>query len=86
EKKRRKDNMRMSLKMNIVLLGMICIGLVVCSSAREIEKNGKSDGDLLICSNDEGHCPDNNACNKFCLSVPYPGGGYCIKNNCCCKA
>jgi len=71
----------------MVLVGMLCIGLVVCSSAREIsEKNGESDDEAwLFCSMTEGHCPDKNACNKFCLSVPYPGGGSCVSNKCCCK-
>ncbi|KOM58192.1 hypothetical protein LR48_Vigan11g122600 [Vigna angularis] len=34
----------------------------------------------------EGNCPDNAACNKYCLSRPFPGGGSCIGNQCCCKA
>jgi len=34
----------------------------------------------------EGNCPNNAACNQYCLSRPFPGGGSCIENLCCCSA
>ncbi|KAK7334719.1 hypothetical protein VNO80_26480 [Phaseolus coccineus] len=75
------------MNLKIVLLGMLCIGLVVCSSGREMtEKNEQSDEGWLLCSIDHGNCPDNKACNQYCLSAPYPGGGSCVSNKCCCKA
>ncbi|KAK7334718.1 hypothetical protein VNO80_26479 [Phaseolus coccineus] len=74
------------MNLKIVLLGMICIGLFMCSSGREIiEKNGQSDAAGAFCTIKQGDCPDNKACNFFCLSVFYPHGGSCLSNQCCCK-
>lgn len=45
-------------------------------------------GGWLYCTNPgEGNCPDKNACNQYCLSKPFPGGGVCVNHGkiCCCK-
>jgi len=86
EKKRREDNSIMGLKINkIVLLGMICIGLVVCSG-RDIEKNGKSDGNVvLLCFIDLAHCVDDHVCDQKCKSANYLAGGRCKYKTCCCR-
>jgi len=76
----------MNLKM--VLLGMLCIGLIVCSSAREItEKNEEIDAAAagLFCTSRDGHCPNAKECSFFCLSIFYAHGGTCFSNQCCCK-
>ena len=76
----------MSVKIKIVLLGMMCIGLVMCSSSRDIEQNVKSDEDgWVFCYIDVGHCQDNDVCNKECVSASFARGGYCKDNKCCCK-
>ncbi|KAL9321815.1 hypothetical protein ACSQ67_009868 [Phaseolus vulgaris] len=91
DRKRKEDSRKMGLKMmnlKIVLLGMICIGLFLSSSAREIsEKNEESDAaGAGFCTMKQGNCPDNKACNLFCLSVFFPNGGSCLSNQCCCKS
>jgi len=57
----------------------------VFSSREIIEKNGPSDEAEVFCTIKQGHCPDNKACNFFCLSVFYPHGGSCVSNKSCCK-
>ncbi|QCE04525.1 hypothetical protein DEO72_LG8g2561 [Vigna unguiculata] len=66
----------MALKMmnQNILLGMICIVFVLASGA---SGRATSDGTAWkYCLNPgEGNCPNNAACNQYCLSRPFPGGG-----------
>lgn len=74
----------MTAKVNIVLLGIMCIGLVLCS-ARDIEKKVKIDGEPLLCFLQIGHCVNNHLCSLECQKNNYLRGGLCKFKGCCCK-
>ena len=77
----------MNVRINMVFLGMMCIGLVVCSG-RDIAMNVNTDGQRWVFCPPEfpSKCYDNEACNKECMSNSYPLGGHCTNGHqCCCR-
>jgi len=71
----------MNVKINIVLLGMMCIGLVVCSGIEKID----GEGFVFYPPNFEGTCTSNEECNNNCINIAHYRIGFCIQKNCCCR-
>ncbi|RDX97245.1 hypothetical protein CR513_20003, partial [Mucuna pruriens] len=64
-----------------IFLTIVCIAFVLASGRATMGSSW-----LYCMTSGEGHCPDIGACNQYCLSTRFPGGGVCKGNLCCCKA
>ncbi|CAL0301598.1 unnamed protein product [Lupinus luteus] len=66
-------------------MAFLCIALILASAPGS--KSATPEGKSMVCTTING-CPDNNACNNYCKTQRFPGGGFCNSDQsgkCCCQ-